>query len=47
MQHGIGLAIKGEIVKNAGKDDVAIEGIIRALLLKARISIKLNSVCLW
>ena len=40
-QHGVGLTIKEEIVKKAGKDGVAIE-CISALLLKARISIKSN-----
>ena len=38
-QHGVGLAVKEEIVKKAGKDGIAIE-CISARLLKARISIK-------
>ena len=37
-QYGVGLAIEEEIVKKAGKDDIAIE-CISARLLKARISI--------
>ena len=42
-QHGVGLAVKKEIVKKAGKDGIAIE-CISARLLKARISIKSTSV---
>ena len=42
-QHGVGLAIKEEIVKKAGKDGIAIE-CISARLLKARISIKSSFV---
>ena len=42
-QHGINLAIKEEIVINAGEDGIAIE-CISARLLKAQISIKSNSV---
>ena len=42
-QHGIGLAIKEDNVKKAGKDGIAIE-CISAYLLKARFSIKSNSV---
>ena len=42
-QHGVGLAIKEEIVKTAGEDGIAIECIC-ARLLKARISIKSNFV---
>ena len=42
-QHGMGLAIKEEIVKKAGKDGTTIE-CIGARLLKARISIKSNFV---
>ena len=38
-QHGVGLAVKKEIVEKAGKDGIAIE-CISARLLKARISIK-------
>ena len=38
-QHGLGLAVKEEIVKKAGKDGIAI-GCISARLLKARISIE-------
>ena len=38
-QHGVGLAVKKEIVKKAGKDGIAIE-CISARLLKASISIK-------
>ena len=38
-QHGVGLAVKEEIVEKAGKDGIAIE-CISARLLKARISIK-------
>ena len=45
-QHGVGLAIKEEIVKKAGEDGIAIE-CISARLLKARISIKSNSVNSW
>ena len=40
-QHGVGLAVKEEIVKKAGKDGLSIE-CISALLLKGRISIKSN-----
>ena len=42
-QHGVGLAIKEEIVKKAGEDGIAFE-CISARLLKARISIKSNFV---
>ena len=42
-QHGVGLAVKKEIVKKAGKDGIAIE-CISARLLKARISIKSSFV---
>ena len=42
-QHGVGLAIKEDVVKKAGKDGIAIES-IGAHLLKARISIKSNFV---
>ena len=42
-QHGVGLAIKEEIIKKAGNDGIAIE-CISARLLKARISIKSNLV---
>ena len=42
-QHGVGLAIKEDIVKKAGEDGIAIE-FISARLLKARISIKSNFV---
>ena len=42
-RHGVGLAIKEEIVKKAGKDSVAIECIC-ACLSKARISLKSNFV---
>ena len=42
-QHGVGLAIKEEIVKKAGEDGIVIEG-ISARLLKARISIKSNLI---
>ena len=42
-QHGVGLAIKEEIVKKAGKDGITIE-CISARLLKTRISIKSNFV---
>ena len=38
-QHGVGLAVKEEIVKNAGKDGIAIE-CISARLLKVRFSIQ-------
>ena len=38
-QHGVGLAVKEEFVKKAGKDGIAIE-CISARLLKVRISIK-------
>ena len=40
-QHGVGLAIKEEIVKNTGKDGIAIE-CIGARLMKARVAIKAN-----
>ena len=42
-QHGVGLTIKKNIVKKAGKDGITIE-CISARLLKARISIKSNNV---
>ena len=42
-QHGVGLAIKEEIVKKAGADGITIE-CTSARLLKARISIKSNFV---
>ena len=42
-QHRVGLAIKQKIVKKAGGDSIAIE-CISARLLKARISIKSNSI---
>ena len=42
-QHGVGLAITGEIVKKAGKDGIAIR-YISARLLKARLSIKSNFI---
>ena len=42
-QHGVGLAIKENIVKKAGEDDITIE-CISARLLKARISIKSHFV---
>ena len=42
-QHGVGLAIKEEIVKKAGEDGIAVE-CISARLLKARILITSNSV---
>ena len=42
-QHGVGLAIKEEIVKKAGEGGIAFE-CISARLLKARISIKSNFV---
>ena len=42
-QHGVGLAIKEEIVKKAGEDGITLE-CISARLLKARISIKSNFV---
>ena len=44
-QNEVGLAIKEEIVKKAGKDGIAIE-CINARLLTARRSIKLNYVTL-
>ena len=44
-QHGVGLAIKENIVKKAGKDGITIE-CISACLLKAQISIKSNFVTL-
>ena len=42
-QHGVGLAIKEEIVEEAGEDGITIE-CISARLLKAQISIKSNFV---
>ena len=42
-QHGVGLAIKENIVKKAGEDGITIE-CISARLLKARISVKTNFV---
>ena len=45
-QHGVGLAVKEEIVKKAGKDGIAVE-CINARLLKARISIKSTFVTMW
>ena len=42
-QHGVGLAVKEEIVKKAGEDGITIE-CISARLLKARISIESNFV---
>ena len=42
-QHGVGLAIKENIVKKAGEDDITIE-CTSARLLKARIWIKSNFV---
>ena len=42
-QHGVGLAIKDEIVKKTGEDGITIE-CISARLLKARILIKSNFV---
>ena len=45
-QHGVGLAIKEEIVKKAGEDGIIIE-CISARLLKARISIKSNFVAVY
>ena len=42
-QHGVGLAIKEEIVKKAGKDGITTE-CISARLLKARILIKSDFV---
>ena len=45
-QHRVGLAIKEEIVKKAGKDGTATE-YISARLLKARISIKSISLRSW
>ena len=42
-QHGVGLAIKEEIVKKAGENGITME-CISARLLKARISIKSNFV---
>ena len=42
-QHGVGLAIKEDIVKKAGEDGITIE-CISVRLLKARISIKSNFV---
>ena len=40
-QHGVGLAIKAEIVKQSGDDGIAIE-CTNPRLLKAQISIKSN-----
>ena len=45
-QHGVGLAIKEEIVKRASEDGIAIE-CISARLLKAQISIKSFSLRSW
>ena len=45
-QHGVGLAVKEEIVKKVGKDGIAIE-CISTRLLKARISIQSNLSRLW
>ena len=42
-QHGVGLAIKEEIVKKTGEDGITID-CISARLLKARVSIKPNFV---
>ena len=42
-QHGVGLVIKEKIVKNDGKDGIAIES-SSVRVLMARISIKLNFV---
>ena len=42
-QHGVGLAIKEEIIKKAGEDGTTVE-CISARLLEARISIKSNFV---
>ena len=42
-QHGVGLAIKEEIVEKTAEDGIIIE-CISARLLKARISIKSNFV---
>ena len=42
-QHGVGLAIKEEIVEKAGEDGITIE-CISARLLKAQISVKSNFV---
>ena len=42
-EHGVGLAIKEEITKQAGEDGIAIE-CISACLLKAQISMKSNFV---
>ena len=42
-QHGVGLAIKEEIVKEAGESGITVE-CTSARLLKARISIKTNFV---
>ena len=41
--HGVGLTIKAEIVKKAGKDGIAIK-CISARLMKVRVSIKSNVV---
>ena len=43
-QQRVGIAIKEKIVKNAGKDGIAIEYICARRLLKARPSIKPNCV---
>ena len=43
-QHGAGLVIKEDFVKKAGEDDIAIECIISARILKARIAIESNYV---
>ena len=42
-QHGVGLAIKEDIIKKAGEDSITVE-CISARLLQARISIKSNFV---
>ena len=46
-RHRVGLAIKEERVKKAGKDCITIIEYINARLLKARISIKPNFVTLF
>ena len=46
-RHRVGLAIKEERVKKAGKDCIIIIEYINARLLKARISIKPNFVTLF
>ena len=40
-QYGVGLAVKAEIVKKSGGDDIAIE-CTNTRLLKAQISVKSN-----